>query len=368
MNRPFQPEESGLAGMGRAAPSTGLEPKRTSITDIAHACECSIATVSLVLNERGRISAATKKRVLKAAARLGYVPNTAGRSLRLRRTNTIGLFFYPSCARLFRNVFYAEVMEGLEQHLGAAGYDLLLSGSDFSRGEGRPMRLITQRRVDAAIMLGAFPFTLIERLSQIGGPFLLLDSNLEDLPIDSVTTDGFSAGRMVVEHLHARGHRRIVMLAYDLDDYNIDLRARGFIAGLQHHRLPVQNALIRNFKTNDEGLPFLLRRLRSASRPTAVVCVNDTLAVYMMQRTREAGFRVPADVSFVGYDDDVFARDAVPKLTTVAVNKPDLGRTGAECLLRRLREPNAPVSKARLPVHLIERESVAAIGGNASAG
>lgn len=338
-----------------------LKAKRISITDVAHACDCSIATVSLVLNGRGRVSAATKKRVMRVASRLGYMPNSAGRSLRLQRTNTIGLFFYPSCAQLFRNVFYAEVMEGLEQHLGNAGYDLLLCGSDFSRQEARPISLMTQRRVDAAIMLGAFPFKLIERLSSIGLPFLLLDSNLDDLPIDSVTTDGFSAGKMVVDHLHQRGHRRIVMLAYGLDDYNIDMRSRGFIAGLQHHGLQVQNSLLRNFVENEQGLPILLKRLRSPSPPTAVVCVNDTLAVFMMQRLREAGYKIPENVSFVGYDDDIYARESIPRLTTVAVNKPDLGRTGAECILRRLREPDVPVSKARLPVHLIERESVATI-------
>lgn len=334
-----------------------MPPKRISITDVARECECSIATVSLVLNGRGKISPATKRRVLRAAARLGYVPNLAGRSLRSQRTNAIGLFFYPSCAGLFRNVFYAEIMESLEQHLSVAGYDLLLCGGDFSREDARPIALMRQRRIDAAIMLGAFPFKLVERLSHIGVPLLLLDSNLDDLPIDSVTSDGFSAGRMIVDHLSQRGHRRMLMLAYDLDDYNIDLRVRGFLAGLEERGLPTQHAVLRNFKTNDEGLPALMRRLKGAAAPTAIVCVNDTLAMFMCQRVREAGYKVPADVSFVGYDDDIYARENIPPLTTIAVNKADLGRTGAECLLRRLREAGAPVSKARLPVQLIERDS-----------
>jgi len=338
-----------------------VEKKRITITDVARACDCSIATVSLVLNGRGKASAATQKRVRRIAARLGYLPDLAGRSLRTRRSNTIGLFFYPSCAQLFRNVFYAEVMEGLEQHLGQVGYDLLLCGSDFSRDEARPVALLAQRRVDAAIMLGAFPFKLIERLSRIGPPFLLLDSNLDELPIDSVTTDGFSAGKMVVDHLYRCGHRRIVMLAYALDDYNIDLRSRGFLAGLAQHGLPVRDSLIRNFTRNEEGLPTLMRRLRSPSPPTAVVCVNDTMAVFMMQRLREAGYKLPDDVSFVGYDDDIYARESVPTLTTMAINRADLGRTGAEILRRRLEEPDAPISKVRLPVHLIERDSVATL-------
>jgi LacI family transcriptional regulator len=338
-----------------------LEQKRTTITDVARNCDCSIATVSLVLNRRGKVSEATKKRVFKAAARLGYVPNVAGRSLRLQRTNTIGLLFYPSCAQLFRNVFYAEIMESLEQKLGNAGYDLLLCGSDFLHDETRPVTLLTQKRVDAAIMLGAFPFKLIERLGRLGTPLLLLDSNLDDLPFDSVTTDGFSAGKMVVEHLYSRGHRRIVMLAYALEDYNIDMRTRGFLSGLKEHGLPVKDSLIRKFTLDREGLPMLLKRLRSSSPPTAVVCVNDTMAVFMLQGVRAAGFEVPEDVSFVGYDDDTYARECIPALTTVAVDKRALGSAGAEILRLRIEHSDTPVSKARLPVQLIERDSVATL-------
>jgi len=346
---------------GKKSRPVPAKQKQVSIRDVARACDCSIATVSLALNRRGKLSDATRTRVMKAAARLGYLPNSAGRSLRMQRTNTIGLFFYPSCAQLFRNIFYAEVMEGLEERLSNAGYDLLLCGGDFSLPEARPIALMAQRRVDAAIMLGAFPFKLIQRLSKIGVPLLLLDSDLEHLPVDSVTTDGFAAGRLVVDHLFARGHRRLVMLAYQLEDFNIDLRIEGFLAGLKAHGLSTQNCVIRNFVLNDGGFAQLQKRLQSPSPPTGVVCVNDTMAAYMVQRSREAGYRVPEDVSFVGYDDDPCARDCIPALTTIAVDKADLGRIGADCLLRRLGDGAEPVGKARLPVRLIERESVATL-------
>lgn len=338
-----------------------METKRITITDVARACGCSIATISLVLNGRGNVSETTKKRVFKTAARLGYVPNLAGRNLRTRRTNTIGLYFYPSCAQLFRNVFYAEIMESLEQHLGRAGYDLLLCGSDFSHDEARPMALLAQKRVDAAILLGAFPFKLIERLSQLGTPLLLLDSNLDELPIDSITTDGFSAGKRVVEHLYEHGHRRIVMFAYDLEDYNIDTRMRGFLAAMKDHGLPTKDSVVRNFTRDRDGLPILLKRLRAAAAPTAVVCVNDTMAAFMLQGVRTAGFKVPEHVSFVGYDDDTYARDCIPALTTVAVDKAELGRNGAEIIRRRIEQPDLPVSKSRVPVQLIVRNSVATL-------
>jgi LacI family transcriptional regulator len=336
-----------------------VTPKPVSIKDVALKCGCSIATISLVLNGRGKISDATKKRVTKVVASMGYVPNLAGRNLRSNRTNTIGLFFYPSCAQLFRNVFYAEIMESLESHLGAAGYNLLLAGGDFSGQQTRSLALISQRRIDAAIMLGAFPVKQIEALGSSGVPLLLLDSDLDKLPVDSITTDGYNAGRLIVDHLCAKGHRRIIMLAYDLDDYNIDMRTDGFLAGLKHYKLPVAGSLIRNFVQNDQGIVTLLRRLKGPQAPTAVVCVNDTMASFMMNRVREAGFSIPDQVSFVGYDDDIYAREALPKLTTIAVDKAAIGQAGAECILRRMKTPSTPVAKSRLPVKLVERDSVA---------
>ena len=89
-----------------------------------------------------------------------------------------------------------------------------------------------------------------------------------------------------------------------------------------------------------------------------MVCVNDTLAVTLSSHLREAGFSVPGDVGLVGFDDDVYAREHSPRLTTISVDKPALGRAGAQIILDRLKTPDAPVAKLRLPVHLIVRESV----------
>jgi len=334
---------------------------RITIEDVARAAKCSTATVSLVLNGRGRVAEKTRKRVLKVQEDMAYVPNSAGRSLRMQKTNTVGLLFYPTCAKLFRNVFYAEIMEGLEEAMSHAGFDLLLSGGDFSAEQNKLPAFLQQRRVDAAVLLGAFPRSIVERLGEAGVPLMLLDSNYEELPMDSITTDGYTAGKMVVTHLHQKGHRRMLFMAYSLEDYNIDARARGFEAGLLAHGLPDQDAVIRDFILHEDALARLLERLDRPDAPTAVVCVNDTLAVAIMTRLREAGYSLPEQVSFVGFDDDVYAREIKPSLTTVSIDKASLGREGAAILINRLRDPSARVTKIRLPVQLIERESVATI-------
>ena len=101
-----------------------MSTSHPNIKDVAREADCSIATVSLVLNDRGRIGKATRARVRQACKKLGYYPRAAGRNLRRRRSETIGILFYPSCSHIFRNVFYSKIMEGLEEELTDANQNL----------------------------------------------------------------------------------------------------------------------------------------------------------------------------------------------------------------------------------------------------
>jgi len=149
-----------------------------------------------------------------------------GRSLRIRRTETLGLLFYPSCAQVFRNPFYAEVMEGLEETLLKAGYHLLLAGYEASLRSSEVPAFLQRGKVDGMILLGGFPSKIIHQFCGMNTPLVLLDSNV-DWPVDTVVSDGFSAEVKIVDYLVENGHREIVKLAYEMEDYNIDLRIKG---------------------------------------------------------------------------------------------------------------------------------------------
>lgn len=332
---------------------------KNSIFLVAERVNCSISTVSNVLNNKGRFSQATKEAVLKAVKELQYRPNSVGRSLRMQRTETLGLLFYPSCAQVFRNPYYAEVMEGLEEELLNAGYHLLLAGHEMSTRSSETPDFVIRGKVDGLILLGAFPSSIIRSYSELNVPTLLLDSNA-NWPLDSIVSDGFSAEVNMVKHLHDLGHRKILMLAYKMEDSNIDQRVKGFRAGLAQVGLPAgQETVLRDYISHDDIYPVLRKRLKSASAPTAIVANNDTLAVAMMSRLVADGFRIPEDVSIVGYDDDAMAPAAQPPLTTIRVDKAKLGRTGAQMILKRLDSPDTPVAKLMLPTELVLRQSVA---------
>jgi len=339
---------------------------RISIFSVAQKARCSIATVSNVLNNKGRVGGEKRKLVLNAARALGYQTNSAGRNLRMRRSEMLGLLFYPYCAQIFKNPFYAEIMEGLEEGLTRAGYHLLLAGYQASVTDSPIPNFLTKGKVDGMIMLGRFPNKLIQRFSELSLPLLLLDSNAE-WPVDSVISDGFSAQIAVVNYLVGRGHRSIVLAAYEMEDYNIDLRIQGFLAGMRHCGLDAseEKNVISDRLSHADIYADLRERMDGPNPPTVVVTINDTLAMALIKRLESDGLRVPRDISVVGYDDDeayVSVGDR-PFLSTVRVNKKELGRVGADLILKRVASPGSPVVKLRLPVEIVERESVAQLNG-----
>ena len=217
--------------------------RKISIVDIARMAKCSPSTVSNTLNGKGRSSEKTRENILNLCQKHGYSPNSAARNLRLRRTETVGVMFYPSCAQLFRNVFYAEIMEALEEQLETSGYDVLLAGySNVSRGA--TPRFIRQGKVDGIVLLGNYPEDIIDEIHKYNVPMLLLDSNSNKLSIDSITTNGTQACIDIVDYLYQQGHRKIAFLAYHQIDYNTEPRISGYLSGLSRKGAPADKKLV----------------------------------------------------------------------------------------------------------------------------
>lgn len=339
---------------------TGPKPKRVSIHEVAKKSACSIATVSNVLNGKGRVGEAQRLAVLEAVKTLGYVADISGRSLRMGRSETIGLLFYPSCAKLFRNPFYAEVMEALEEEFAKKRYNLLLAGYNISKSYSDLPIQYLRGRVDGVVLVGGFPTEVIEELSTHEKCLILLDTDADNLPLDSVVSDGIYASKLVVSHLAGLGHTRILMAAYKMDDYNIDMRIRGFEQAVQRHNLSPKHCTVsREYLYDDEIAADLLKRMQTPDRPTAIYAVNDTMALALKTALEIAGYRIPEDVSIVGFDDDEFSARTKPALTTVRVDRANLGRTGAELIFRRVEKPDAPVTKMRITTELVVRETTA---------
>jgi len=332
----------------------------TKLSDIAKLVGCSVATVSNAINGRGRMSEETRAEVLRLCKEMNFVPNSAGRSLRLQRTDVVGVIYAPSFAELFGNVFYARIMEGMADTFSEAGIDLMLG---HRVAEGELPGIVRQGKVDALVVLaGVFGPETFERLKTCPVPVCVVDGHVESLRADSLTNDGFDGGRQVADHLVAQGHREVEMVAYDSPIYNIEQRIAGFLAGLRARGVDLpEERLVARVRNDDGALIHLLGRLRQANPPTAVFAVNDTLAVHLVEGLKKAGVRVPEEVSMVGFDDDLPAVRCEPALTTVGMDKRDLGAISANMVLERISQPDKDPVHHVEPTRLVIRDSVAKI-------
>lgn len=330
----------------------------TKLRDIAELLGCSLATVSNAINGRGRMKEETRQAILAKCAELNFVPNSAGRNLRLQRTNAVGVIYSPSFAELFANVFYARIMEGLAETFGEAGLDLVLGAR--RENDGMPS-IVRQGKVDALVVLaGVFTASDYDSLRHCPVPLFIVDGYAGSIEADSLASDGFGGAQQVAEHLFQQGHRRVVMTAYRSPLYNIEQRVAGFLSGLRARGLDVgeSEVLIRT-DTDVEAAGELLARLESPEPPTAVFAVNDTMALNLIDALAAAGRKVPEDISVVGFDDDPVAARAHPPLTTVGLKKRDIGAISARLVLERLAHPEKPTVHHVQPTRLVIRESVA---------
>lgn len=331
--------------------------KRTRVTshDVAARAGVSQPTVSLVLsrNPRARVAKATRERVLRAAAELGYRPNLLARALVQQRSFAIGVVV-PTLA----NPFFVDVVSGLERVAVEEGYAVLLCN-----GRGEPVapqvETLRGRMVDGLIIDAAGAAALPEELLA-DMTVVLVEEVSERWP--TVTSDAEAAGRLAAEHLLGLGHHAVAMIGPATDIHALRRRERGFLSALGQAGVAVPSAWLRRAPATVRGGQEAMRTLLGQkARPSAVFCVNDLLAVGALKACTSARVRVPEEVSLVGCDDIEMARLTTPELTTVAVRAREIGARAARLLIGMVEgEVDAHARRRPLPVSLVPRGTTAA--------
>jgi LacI family transcriptional regulator len=339
--------------------------RRATQQDVAQRAGVSRATVSYVLNglANGRvpISDETRARVLLAIAELGYVPDASAQALRSGSTRTIGLIF-PD----MHNPHFWETADGVEQAARAAGYHLLLSSMDLNPQYAQDVfRDLSRRHIDGLIVMGsiinqseAARTTLSELIARRLSIVEIADHLNTDYDFDCVWSDYREAAAQLMAHLLALGHRRIGLiygvaaheLALDrLEPYQQALRAAG---------LPAAPELIVECEpTMEAGYRAGQQLLDLAAPPSAILAVNDQLALAVLRAAGDRGRHVPADLSLASFDDIPSAQYLLPRLTTASKNAMHLGQEATRLLLARLADPGRPRQTQRVPTQVILRES-----------
>jgi LacI family transcriptional regulator len=339
--------------------------KRPTQVDVAHLAGVSRATVSYVVNglANGRvpISEDTRRRVLEAVAELGYEPDARAQALRSGDTKTIGLII-PD----IRNPHFWEYAEGIEQEASASGYHLLLSSTAPNNEYADDIfKDLSRRRIDGLVLMGSFlaqseeaKDTLTQLLKR-RLPIVQISDNYEvNYKVDCVVSDYRAATIEVMSYLLLSQHRRIGLIYGVAMPELAEDRLQPYQENLQAAGLPVdQDLIIECGPTIEDGYQAARQLLQRPACPTALIAINDLLAIGVLRAATDLNFSVPTNLSLVGYDDIPMAKYLVPRLTTVSKDAARSGREAVKLLLARLRNPDQPRQKISVPPRLIIRES-----------
>lgn len=334
--------------------------KRPTQTDVAELAAVSQAMVSYVVNNIPSISVPeeTRKRVLDAIRTLGYVPDSAARSLRTRKTFTVAGII-PDIT----NPFYPAFERGIQDVAEVHGYDLITCNTDgIAEKEFKYLRLAQQGRVDGFVAVYFHVSAVhLRSLLERGVAIVRLESARKEvgsLSLDNIYVDNAAAAQTATSYLIERGHRTIAMLGGQNGPQRS--RVRGYRQALVAHGLPINEALIQGdgFK-EDNGYHGMRDVLGRRPRPTAVFAANDLIAMGALAALRDAGLRVPDDIAVIGFDDIPAAKLVSPSLTTVSQFPEQLGRRAATMLFERLEGTVTGGGRCELMPHeLTVRESV----------
>jgi LacI family transcriptional regulator len=330
------------------------------LRDVATLAGVHPATASRALNPETRllVSEETANRVLAAAAELGYRPNTVARSLRTRRSHTVGVLI-PD----LNNPLFPPIVRGLEDRLDADGYVALIGNTDGDDARERKVfEQMRARHVDGYVLATAhLRNPLLAEAVRAGMPVVLVNRIAEDYSLPAVTVDNERGVQMAVSHLLSLGHRKIACVAGPQDVSTGRARYRAFQAAMEAAGLevpPGRVARARAFSIQ-EGRRCASEILAAGDGFTAIAAGNDMLAVGCYHALDQAGLGCPDDVSVVGFNDMPFIDMLRPPLTTVAFSHYQVGTEAAQLLLDRLNGDNGAVKVLYLAPELIVRSSTA---------
>lgn len=332
------------------------EVPKSRLEDVAKLAGVSTATVSRALTSPSLVREDTLARVRDAIDALGYVPDASARTLASGRSHTIA-----AVVPTLDNAIFSHAIQGMQEVLAAAGYQLLLGSHNYdSNTETDVVRALSERAVDAMVLVGAdhAPETLsILKQSQTRTIVTWALSNA----LPCIGFDNFEIGALAARYLFDLGHRHFGMIS-GIARHNdrARLRTEGFVTALRALRaeLPPQAACEQpySFAGGRAGLQDILRN--SPTRPTAVFCGNDVLALGCLFEATALGISVPSQMSIVGCDDLPISAEIAPGLTTVGLQSSLLGKKTAIALLRWLQDGVEP-GRTEMPISLIERGTTA---------
>ncbi|MEL4015877.1 LacI family DNA-binding transcriptional regulator [Dryocola sp. LX212] len=327
-----------------------------TLAQVAQRASVSTATVSMVLHNRGRISDATRQRVMRALDELGYVYNQTAANLRNRTSNMVGLLLHD-----ITNPFYGEMTAGLSQEMERHELLLFLANSEESGDRQQKFVDSLMRNNACGMVLCAAretPPLFFETLKRRNIPAIMVVRPLDDASFDFVGTDNFLGTQLATQHLLRLGHRHIAFIGGSENSISRAQRIGGYSSKLLENRIqPASDWVVSAAASQSDGARAAEALLSRYPEITAAVCYQDIVALGVMQTLRKMGRTPGKDFALVGFDDITEAALVQPALTTVSVAAKEIGRKAGELLFSRIQGNDEPPKRIILPPTLVVRES-----------
>ncbi len=327
-----------------------------TIEEVAKRAKVSISTVSRTVHGSGPVNPDTAARVWRAIKELDYHPNTNAQSLVSGRSRMLGLVVSD-----ITNPFFPELIRGFQDVALQNGYDVLVNSTNYDNSRNALcVRRMIDRKVDGvAIMTSEMDRSLTDQLSNRKVPLVFLDVGKVAKGVSNIKVDYAQGITQAVDHLRGLHHTRIAFIGGPSSLKSARLRHEAFLNCLRVRGVEAHSDLIEegNHKI-DGGLSAITSLLQRHHAPTAVLASNDLTAIGVLRGARQAGLRVPQDLSVVGFDDIDMAQFTEPPLTTVRLQRSELASLACNALFQSIRG-GTEGAEFLMGTHLIIRESTA---------
>jgi LacI family transcriptional regulator len=325
-----------------------------NLEQVAKRAGVSTATVSRVLNNVSVVKNSTRVRVMKAVTELNYHPNLHARTLAGGKSRTLGMI-----ASNLENPFFFDIFRTLESEAHASGYEVVVANTDYQPEQlVRSIRLMIGRRVAGlAVVVSEMHPDLIRELTDSNIPTVFYDVGTPTRNISNIRVNYRRGIERVVEYLHDLGHNRLAFIGHHSTLGPTSERERGFIETVSRYAPATQWRTVTDQDGLEGGRRAARELLSGGIQPTAIICVNDLMAVGVLRELREHGLRVPDDVSVTGFDNIKLSEFCYPLLTTVHIPREQIGRLAFEMLAPESAKTKLPGRDILIDPELVLRES-----------
>lgn len=311
---------------------------KATLKELAKELGVSTSTVSKALSDSPEISEATKRKIKEFAQLRNYKPNSVAKNLKSKRTYTIGVIL-PNIL----NPFFAKVFSGIEKYANKKGYNLITCTSNESLVKEKQMlEMLDNGAIDGFVLALAKEtqkennLTHLKEVIKGGTPIVLFDRISNELKCDKVIVDDYESGLHATQYLINTGCKKIAILS-TIDNLSVgDLRAKGFFDAMKINNLLVEDKFVLLAQSQEEFDSKIEALLDE--QPDGVFALNEHVSVACMKLALKKGFKIPDDISIIGFADGLWSKRMTPSLSTVSQHAPEIGQKAAELLINRIEQ------------------------------